>query len=56
MQTYAAKVMQALQDAGYRFIKADIWECREAGALVDASKSLGDLIRRVEKLVGGVDI
>lgn len=59
MQTHAARLMALLQDAGYRFIKADIWECQtgpEASPeLVGASKSLGDLIRQTASALG-VDV
>lgn len=53
-KTNTANSQRVLKDLGYTFNKTDIWVCKEAGKVVDSSKSLGDLVNKVVKSIGGI--
>lgn len=53
-KTSTANSKRVLKELGYSFNKTDIWVCKEAGKVVESSKSLGDLVNKVVKLIGGI--
>lgn len=53
-KTSTANSQRILKDLGYTFNKTDIWQCKEAGKVVESSKSLGDLVNKVVKSIGGI--
>lgn len=53
-KTSTANSQRVLKDLGYSFKKTDIWHCKEAGKVVESSKSLGDLVNKVVKSIGGI--
>lgn len=52
--TSTADSQRILTTLGYSFNKTDIWHCKEAGKVVESSKSLGDLVNKVVKSIGGI--
>ncbi len=53
-KTSTAHSQRVLKDLGYTFNKTDIWVCKEAGKVVESNRSLGDLVNKVVKSIGGI--
>lgn len=52
--TSTAQSKRVLTDLGYTFNKTDVWQCREGNKVLESSKSLGDLVNKVVKSIGGI--